>query len=44
MKGVQKLKTIQKEIVQALNENFDYEPCKKILMRAKGLIFITKEH
>ncbi len=30
--------------MQAINENFDYESCKKILMKAKGLLFVTKEH
>ena len=31
MKNLAKLKNIQREIVQALDENFEYEPCKKIL-------------
>lgn len=44
MIGLRKLKAIQDEIVKALNESYEYEPCKQILQWAKGLIFVTKEH
>jgi hypothetical protein len=39
-----KLKETQKLIVQALDEQWEYEECKKLVTKAKPIFFKTKEH